>query len=608
MNNQSQQALQKIRDEIWFDLETTGLGTSTELRRLSKIMGDPALSRKEIGIWQIAFSTSGINQVMYGKTDIPFEEGAEALIKDQLHNMEKGTEKQLVEHFGKMIKEKPGAILTGYNIGKYDIPVMAQAFERYGMHEELNILKNMTINDVQLTATKFLDSILTETAKFKLGLNFKENAQLGTKLENMAEALGVLQRKGDKFFFTETGQEFKAHYAPHDITLTKMVQQSLRDPIEASKRFSMEKWIESVDRSHRGKVKTWKSVYLENALNKEKPLDLFKEVKILDSNAYKIELSKVEELPQAPKIKVSASAYTEAKQAIKEVADDIAKSDKWSKLSSAAKKAMPSADKALKWGLIGGMAYLGYKGISSLTSKEKDTSDYISASVLGRNEDDILRSINNSKTVAGFNKKSDSFGDGSLKSNKQIQKIIEDEFEDYSDSESAVEVQDDELGIKGSVDAVVTKGKQKIPIEVKSIGSFELESLEAPKEEHASQVNFYAHALNASGGYVVYADRDQPKNRKTFYVPYAPGTLIRDVANFRSILLQNRNIPNTLLSWGKQSQEYWESETVPTPQYGKYMGGSKTKDQRSKNAHLFPVGQNSQMNHEENGSRYHRRN
>ena len=374
----------------------------------------------------------------------------------------------------------------------------------------------------------------------------------------------------------------------------------------------MERWIASVDRSNPGKLKTWKSIYLENLNSKDKPIDLFKEVKVLNSDAYKVDLQKVDYIPAGRPKTVSSSTFTNIKNEIKETIDEVTKTEKWSSLTASAKKAMPSAEKAVKWGLIGGLAYLGYKGIQSLSGIGKDRSDYISASSLGKSEEDLLKAIKSSRNVSSFNQIVDSQEaqeKSDLSIGTRIHKVVEEEFQESSEGyASEYEVRDDELGIKGNIDVVLSKNGQKIPVELKTTSSDILEGLEEPLKEHASQANFYAHALNAPGSYVTYIDKGNVENRKTFYVPYSPGTLIRDVADFRSVLLQNRDIPGALLGWAKQSEDYWESETVPTPQYGKYMGGPKTRDQRSKNSHLFPIGQNNNTNYEENGSRYHRRN
>lgn len=605
MNNQSKQALNKINDEIWFDLETTGIGTSPELKRLSKIFSDPTLKNKPIGIWQMATMSGSYNSLMYGKTDIPFEEGTESLAKDYRSKIGTNTEEELVKHFGNLIKEKPGAVLSGYNVGKFDIPVMAQAFERFGMTEELEILKKMTVNDVQLTATKFLDGVITGKAKRKLGLNFSENAQLGTKLENMAEALGVIKRDGENFVFAESGKKFSPHYAPHDVTLTKMVHDTLSDPVTASKRFSMERWISSVDRSNTGKLKTWKSVYLDGIKSEKDPIDLYKEVNVLNADSYTTAPIKVDHIQPIPRKPVS-SGLPKVAQETKELVKEIVTSKEAKGLLDSVKRSLPNANNAIKYGLIGGAAYLGYKGFKALSSKE-DESSYISASNLGKSEEDILNAIHKRT------QDDDSLGEKTaLVQGVQIHKAVQEEFGSIADTDSEVPVKDKELGIKGFVDIVLNKDGQKIPIEVKSTTSSEMEELEEPLKEHSSQVNFYAHALNAPGGYVMYVDKDSPKNRKSFYVPYSAGTLIRDVADFRSVLLQNKNTPGVLLSWAKQSEDYWESDLgnieMPTVEYGNNMSGPKVRDQKTRYSHLFPMGQGSNLNYEENGSRYHRRN
>lgn len=590
MDQQTKQAINQARNSIWFDLETTGRG---------QIDNKGPILKKPVGVWQMGVSSDEFSDLFYGKSDIPFEKEAAALFGDEVGKIT-GTEEDLVKHFGKLITEKPNAVLSGFNIGKFDIPVMLQAFQRYGMDKEAQILKGMTVNDVQLTASKFLDAVLTDTAKSKLGLSFKDNRVLGTKLENIGEALGVIERKGDGFVFADTGRQFRAHYAPDDVTLTKMVHSVLQNPTEAGKKFSVKRWIESVDRSHPEKLKTWQAAHLQNLRNHN--IDLYNEVNILTDDSYSIDLQKVEAVAEVVAKKEPIKPITKAAA---EVVDNTL--SQVPKVINKLKELKPSS-RTIKWGLAGLGAIAALKIAQSFKPKEKDTSDYISASSLGRSEQDLKRTIENSRNFSSYNKSSNSY-DSSLKLSQYTQDIIEKELNNSSISfESDVAVQDDELGIKGIVNSVVKVDGKQIPIEVRAISSRGVDNIAEPERSHASQANFYAHALQAPGSYVMYVSNEDKDVRKTFYVPYSPGTLIRDVADFRSVLLSN-NVPEKLSEWAKQSETYWEGyQPSASAGYGKYNSSSKTRDQRSKYNHLFPLGQNDNVNHQNNGSRQYPRN
>ena len=76
-------------------------------------------------------------------------------------------------------------------------------------------------------------------------------------------------------------------------------------------------------------------------------------------------------------------------------------------------------------------------------------------------------------------------------------------------------IEDPNNKVFGYIDAMYSNG---IPLEIKTTTSSALKYLDAPKEEHVSQTNFYALASQASYAEIMYVARDAPSMTKSFTV------------------------------------------------------------------------------------------
>jgi hypothetical protein len=197
-----------------------------------------------------------------------------------------------------------------------------------------------------------------------------------------------------------------------------------------------------------------------------------------------------------------------------------------------------------------------------------------------------------------------------MKIGDQLHAAVEEELSASIGSDSEVEVYDKELGIKGSIDVLATINGKKVPIELKSTTTESLETMSEPEAAHASQVNFYAHTQDAPGGYVMYVSKDDTTKRRSFYVPYSPGKLIRDVADFREAVIDNRSKPGVLSAWAHQMDQFFDNSATMPPNYDMNMGTSRSKirDQSTRTSHMFPGGTPNQGGNTYTGSRYMPRN
>lgn len=147
---------------------------------------------------------------------------------------------------------------------------------------------------------------------------------------------------------------------------------------------------------------------------------------------------------------------------------------------------------------------------------------------------------------------------------------------------------------------VVREDGRLTPIEVKSVDSDELRSMRGPRPDHMAQANFYAHALNSERAYILYVNREDTKERTMFSVPYDPGSLISQVQQSRSYILESliipegiRNSNSSMSSWhgfeamkdhtsydypGGRSQMFTRSPAVP-----KHCNRSGTLNQAGRN-------------------------
>jgi len=110
-----------------------------------------------------------------------------------------------------------------------------------------------------------------------------------------------------------------------------------------------------------------------------------------------------------------------------------------------------------------------------------------------------------------------------------------------------VAVRDPRLGVHGNIDVLL---KGNIPLELKVVAKDAVDTLGQPYDAHASQANFYAHAVGAPFGIVRYIDREDPNHFVEFRVPYSPGRLLSDIEAASSAILEYRNwVPDRYVQW-----------------------------------------------------------
>lgn len=90
--------------------------------------------------------------------------------------------------------------------------------------------------------------------------------------------------------------------------------------------------------------------------------------------------------------------------------------------------------------------------------------------------------------------------------------------------------------ISGHVDAIIRDGKGgkgRRGLEIKSISDKGFQKLDAPKSNHVSQLNFYLHQLRFNNGTILYINRDNPSQVKTFELQYDKNRWERDVEKLK---------------------------------------------------------------------------
>ena len=90
--------------------------------------------------------------------------------------------------------------------------------------------------------------------------------------------------------------------------------------------------------------------------------------------------------------------------------------------------------------------------------------------------------------------------------------------------------------ISGHVDAIIRDGvggKGRKALEIKTINSEAFSSLSAPKSQHLSQLNLYLRQLKLKKGTILYVNRENPSQVKTYEVNYSSSRFERDVQRLR---------------------------------------------------------------------------
>lgn len=112
--------------------------------------------------------------------------------------------------------------------------------------------------------------------------------------------------------------------------------------------------------------------------------------------------------------------------------------------------------------------------------------------------------------------------------------------------------------ISGHVDAIVKDGLGgggKRALEIKTINAKSFNTLVAPKKHHISQLNFYLSQLNMSAGNIVYVNRDDPSQTKSFNVNFSKERLENDMNE----LEKSRIVAGNLLRDGVRGQNIGEA-------------------------------------------------
>jgi len=96
--------------------------------------------------------------------------------------------------------------------------------------------------------------------------------------------------------------------------------------------------------------------------------------------------------------------------------------------------------------------------------------------------------------------------------------------------EMDVQIYDPYNNIVGTVDAVVRRGRFRQPIIIRPVSEEEFRELVAPKEEHASQVNFAMKFFGAKTGKLIYVNVRSPEQIKTYTIFFDPSRLREDIS------------------------------------------------------------------------------
>lgn len=107
-------------------------------------------------------------------------------------------------------------------------------------------------------------------------------------------------------------------------------------------------------------------------------------------------------------------------------------------------------------------------------------------------------------------------------------------------------VHDVKNDITGHVDAIIrdgSGGKGRKALEIKTIQDSSFNELNAPKEEHVSQLSFYLKMLKMRSGTLLYVNRENPSQVKTFEIYYDKNRWERDLEKLKKA----RYVASTML-------------------------------------------------------------
>ena len=194
------------------------------------------------------------------------------------------------------------------------------------------------------------------------------------------------------------------------------------------------------------------------------------------------------------------------------------------------------------------------QAIASLQYNFDIGSNTLRASMLGYRGDQL---VNNLLGRSSFDDYANTAERGNI-----IHKIIEQEYLQKELAQNTEHfIHSAELDIAGHVDIILNSGA---PLEIKTVEDFAaLKRLNAPKEHHVSQANFYAYALNQPYALIGYAARNDPTKIKYFKVNTDIKRVMDEAAYVKSTVsnLRAQGHPVVTYSAYQQMQDTFRSMT-----------------------------------------------
>lgn len=110
-------------------------------------------------------------------------------------------------------------------------------------------------------------------------------------------------------------------------------------------------------------------------------------------------------------------------------------------------------------------------------------------------------------------------------------------------------VYDEKNDISGHVDAIIkegTGGGGRKALEIKTISAKGFAQLSGPKDQHVGQLNFYLKQLGLRKGTLLYINRENPSEIKTYEIGYSKSRYERDIAKLNKV----RQIATNMMAEG----------------------------------------------------------
>jgi hypothetical protein len=531
------------------------------------------------------------------------------------------SEKATLQHVVTKLKETNTTHLAGWNIGGFDMNNMVSRMKDLGIGDsDIKFMGNLKVVDY-LDDAEDLVRVMTQPYEKVFGQYLDPSSGKGLASSPRFRK-GFTQLSSVAKLFP--GTEHSAHRAGTkggDVAVTKHIGEQIEKFKSGDKgamrnvmRGMNENIVDWYDNHVRLMAEDGMDTAFELGKGRQELLRIQKEVDTILSatgenhplalrKAYGTTLDKLESLDPA-KFPTGAELVENKKVEVAKLRDSRLWKDMTNELGDMASKATRNVFEAIENGLpklkgawddiaknitkkhvagaalIGGvaLAHSGFKRVG----EEKYEGDFMDAGMLGMNESELRKAIMKAKGIEGFNAgiidRNKRVGKwNSMSAGREVHEMIQRESGKMSEFVGVeVPVTDQELGIKGMVDLVVRQDGENIPVEIKTVETVDdLMALERPKDAHMSQHNFYSHAMGAQGGYIMYAARNDPSKRKTFYQPYSSGQLVGDVHKFRSTLTQAvKSDPSVQHYWKTHIQNMgWETPLGIRPQSRQGYGG-----------------------------------